>query len=81
MDMIGHETITNHGHPVGLNILAQQVKVDRTVSITIQDEASSVPTLRQMVWISAATTRANRPITRTQYQVATLVCCGLALQQ
>jgi hypothetical protein len=50
MDMIGHETITNHGHSVELNILPQQVKVDRTVSITIQDEASSVPTLRQMVW-------------------------------
>jgi hypothetical protein len=47
--MIGHEAVANQRDFVEGKVFAQQHEVDRTVSIAIQDEASTVPTLGQMM--------------------------------
>jgi hypothetical protein len=50
VDMIGHEAIAKQRHSVERNVFPQQIEVDRTISIGIQHETSSVSTLGQMVW-------------------------------
>jgi len=48
--MVGHEAISDECHSVEVDVLPQQLKVDRSMGIAIQDEAPPVPTLRHMVW-------------------------------
>jgi hypothetical protein len=68
MDMIGHEAVTNQRHSVKLNVLPQQGEVGRTIRIAIQDEAPAVPRWVKWCGASTATTRANRPTAKKQYQ-------------
>jgi hypothetical protein len=42
--------MSDEGDAVENDVLAQQLKVDRSIGVAIQDEAPPVPTLRQMVW-------------------------------
>jgi hypothetical protein len=50
MDMIGHQAVTDHRHPVKFNVFPQRRQVGRTIRIAIQDEAPVISTLGQMVW-------------------------------
>jgi hypothetical protein len=50
VDMVGHEAISDECHSVEVYVLPQQLKLDPSIGIAIQDEAPPVPTLRHMVW-------------------------------
>jgi hypothetical protein len=45
MDMVGHQTVANERQAVQLNALAQKIKVNPAICITIKDEPSRVPSL------------------------------------
>jgi hypothetical protein len=80
MDMIGHQAVTDHRHPVKFNVFPQRRQVGRSIRIAIQDEAPVISTLGQMVkWCgtSTATTRASRPIAKKRYQE---IVCTLQLR-
>ena len=50
MDMVGHEAISDERHSVDVHILLQQLKVNRSIGIAVQDEAPPVAALRDMMW-------------------------------
>ena len=66
--MIGHEAIANQRHLVEGNILQQQLKVNRTISIAIQHQAPSISALRQMVWNIRGNNPSQSSHNLTQYQ-------------
>ncbi len=61
VDMVRHEAMSNEGDAVEDDVLAQQLEVDCSVGVAVEDEAPPVPTLRHMVWY-VTTTRVNRPM-------------------
>ena len=50
VDMVRHEAISNEGDAVEDDVLAQQIEVDCSIGVALQDEATPIPTLRHMVW-------------------------------
>jgi len=46
VDMIRHEAIANHRHFVESCAFTQQIEIDRTISVAIQHEASTISALR-----------------------------------
>ena len=50
MNMVGHQAISDERHSVEVHILVQELKVNRSIGIAVQDEAPPVAALREMVW-------------------------------
>ena len=50
MDMAGHQAISDECYCVEFQILVQELKVNRSIGIAVQDEAPPVAALRDMVW-------------------------------
>jgi hypothetical protein len=50
VDMVRHEAVSNEGDAVEDDVLVQQLEVDCSIGVAVQDEAKTVPTLRHMVW-------------------------------
>jgi len=48
--MVGHQAISDERHSVEVHILVQELKVNRSIGIAVQDEAPPVAALRHMVW-------------------------------
>ena len=49
MNTIGHEAIANQRHTVGFSILSQQIEIDHTIGVGVEDKSSPIPTLCDMV--------------------------------
>jgi hypothetical protein len=49
MDMVGHQTVASERYAVQLNALAQEIKVNSAIRVTIQDEPSRVPALSHVM--------------------------------
>jgi hypothetical protein len=62
VDMVRHEAISNEGDAVEDDVLAQQLEVDCSIGVAVQDEVPPVATLRTWCGTSTATTRVNRPM-------------------
>ena len=77
--MIGYDAIANQRHSVQRNVFPQQIEIDRTIRIATSTERRPFPRWVKWCGTSAATTRANRPITSTQYQVAARLIASLLL--
>jgi hypothetical protein len=50
VNMVGHQAISDERYSVEVHILVQELKVNRSVGIAVQDEAPPVAALRDMVW-------------------------------
>jgi hypothetical protein len=50
VNVIGDEAIADKLYSIEAQVLPQQLKVDRPIGISIQDEVPPVPTLCYMVW-------------------------------
>jgi hypothetical protein len=50
VNMVGHQAISDERYSVEVHILVQELKVNRSISIAVQDEAPPVAALRDMVW-------------------------------
>jgi hypothetical protein len=48
--MAGHQAISDECYCVEFQILVQELKVNRSIGIAVQDEAPPVAALRDMVW-------------------------------
>ena len=68
MDMVGHEAISDECHSVEVYVLPQQLKLDPSIGIAIQDEAPVVSTLGQVVWHINGNYPSESSIARKQYQ-------------
>ena len=65
VNMVGHQAISDEYYSVEIHILVQELEVDRSIGITVQDEAPPVPRCVTWCGTSTATTRLNRPMTGT----------------
>ena len=50
MNMVGHQAISDERYSVEVHVLVQELKVNRSIGVAVQDEAPVVPTLGQVVW-------------------------------
>ena len=50
MNVVGHQAISDERYSVDVHILLQQLKVNRSIGIAVQDEAPPVAALRDMMW-------------------------------
>ena len=50
MNMVGHQAISDECYSVEVHILMQELKVNRSIGIAVQDETPPVAALRNMVW-------------------------------
>ena len=48
--MVGHEAVSDEGHSVERDVFPQQLQVNLSISITVEDEAPRISTLRDMMW-------------------------------
>ena len=48
--MVGHQAISDERHSVGVHILVQELKVNRSIGIAVKDETPPVAALRDMMW-------------------------------
>jgi hypothetical protein len=48
--MVGHQALSDERYSVAVHILVQELKVNRSIGIAVQDEAPPVAALRDMVW-------------------------------
>jgi hypothetical protein len=48
--MVGHQAISDKRYSIEVHILVQELKVNRSIGIAVQDEAPPVAALRDMVW-------------------------------
>src|ERR1700733_7141203 len=48
--MCGHEAVSDEGHSVERDVFPQQLQVNLSISITVEDEAPRISTLRDMMW-------------------------------
>jgi hypothetical protein len=49
MDVIGHQAVADQLHPVPLDALLQQIKVDTALRVVFQNEAPRIPALRYVM--------------------------------
>jgi hypothetical protein len=49
MNVIGHQAVADQLHPVPLDALLQQVKVDTACRVVFQNEAPRIPALRYVM--------------------------------
>jgi hypothetical protein len=68
VDMVRHEAISNEGDAVEDDVLAQQLEVDCSIGVAVQDEAPPVPTLRHMVWYVNGNYTSETSHARKRYQ-------------
>ena len=50
VNMVGHEAVSDEGHSLVRDVFPQQLQVNRSISITVEDEAPRISTLRDMMW-------------------------------
>jgi len=48
--MVGHQAISDERYSAEVHILMQELEVNRSIGIAVQDEAPPVAALRDMVW-------------------------------
>jgi hypothetical protein len=63
--MAGHQAISDECYSVQVHILMQELKVNRSIGIAVQDETPPVAALRNMVWDIPCDHRLNQPKTGT----------------
>jgi hypothetical protein len=68
VDTVRHEAISNEGDAVEDDVLAQQVELDCSIGVAVQDEAPPVPTLRHMVWYVNGNHTSESSHARKRYQ-------------
>ena len=68
MGMVRHEAISNEGDAVEDDVLAQQLEVDCSIGVAVQDEVPPVPTLRYMVWYVNGNHTSESSHARKRYQ-------------
>ena len=49
MNVIGHQAVADQLHPVPLDALLQQIKVDAAFRVVFQNEAPRIPALRNVM--------------------------------
>jgi hypothetical protein len=50
VNVVGHQAVSDERYSLDVHILLQQLKVNRSIGIAVQDEAPPVAALRDMVW-------------------------------
>jgi hypothetical protein len=50
VNMVGHQAISDKRYSLEVHILVQELKVNRSIGIAVQNEAPPVAALRDMVW-------------------------------